>query len=174
MALIARAAASRAILAIALSCISAGAFAQTPGDTRGPAGATNVGGPHMGCDRLCWQPDPYHPVGSFTCVYKLATQAEVDGYSHSVSAKDIAVGKSILLSSGPVTSGVTCGSREDIPVWGYVRAQKILSMEPPPFKINQVVNILVTGVEPNQKESFFFPDPNTKDAIKPSADADNK
>jgi hypothetical protein len=165
------------MLAIALSCISAGAFAQTPGGTGGPAGAaneTNASGPHLGCDRLCWQPDPYHPIGSFTCFSKLSTPAATDGYTHAVYSKDIAVGKSILLSGNPVTSGLACGSREDIPVWGYVRARQIVSLTSPPVTVNQVVKISVTGVDYDHKDTLFFPDPNAKDSINSSADADNK
>jgi hypothetical protein len=181
MALTARALATSALPAIALCFLSANAFAQTPGDARGPAGAANetnvLGEPgeHMGCDRLCWSPDPFHPPGTFTCVFKFSTQAAVDNLNHAVSSKSIAVGKPIMLSSGPVTSGMACARREDIPVWGYVRAKKVFSITPvPPFRVGLVLNILVTDVDPNQKEAVFFPDPNTKDAINPSADADNK
>jgi hypothetical protein len=177
MALSAGALARRALPAIALCCMSANAFAQAPGETRAPVGAVgeaNGSVRYLGCDRLCWQPDPYHPIGSFTCYAKLSTPAATDGYTKAVYSKDIAVGKSMLLGSGPVTSGVTCGNRTDIPVWGYVRAREILDLTQPPVTLNQVVKVTVTGVDYNQKDSLFFPDPNAKGGINPSADADNK
>jgi hypothetical protein len=177
MALTAAVLASRALPAIALCCISANAFAQAPGETRAPVAAVGEASGsvrHLGCDRLCWQPDPYHPVGLFTCYSKLSTPPATDGYTQAVYSKDIAVGKSMLLSSGPVTSGVTCGNRTDIPVWGYVRAREIVDLTQPPVTLNQVVKVTVTGVDYNQKDSLFFPDPNAKGAINPSADADNK
>jgi|HubBroStandDraft_6_1064221.scaffolds.fasta_scaffold982431_1 hypothetical protein len=177
MALTARALARNVLPAIALSCLSASAFAQTPGDTRAPAAVqsgASAGISHLGCERLCWQPDPYHPIGVFTCYTKLTTPAETDGYTKAVYSKDIAVGKSILLSSGPVTLGLKCGSHAEIPVWGYVKAREVISLTQPPVTVNQVVKITAAGVDYNQKDSFFFPDPDTRDAINPSADTDDK
>ena len=78
-----------------------------------------------------------------------------------------------MLSGRPVKSGLTCGDT-GMPVWGYVRAPRLADITPlPPFKLNVVLTIRVQGVEPNQKDALFFPDPNTKDETKP-ADADTK
>jgi hypothetical protein len=106
------------------------------------------------CTKICWN----RLAASAACSAKLTTQLQLTSYIWAVQHNQIAKGAGITFALNLQSKTETCDPPA-ISVVGYVEARNVVSFSLGALKVGDVIEIVGTGVDENQRNVMFYAAP---------------